>query len=81
MRFTEDKKAKGFYKGRNKGFNFTISHARNYRAFYVVARSLKKDIILNTLWINLKFETFLKAEEFCENFDWKKYDCIGNDAN
>ena len=86
MRFTEDKNARGFYNGKKGGFEFTISSTGktfndDALAFYVVANSQKKDIRLNTLWIKLTFETFQKAEEFCENFDWKKYDCIGDDTN
>ena len=81
MRFT-DKKGNGFYKGKKGGFEFTISTFNDVPlALYVVASSQKKDIRLNTLWIKLTFETLEKAKEFCENFDWKKYDCIGEDAN
>ncbi len=79
MRFTEDREARGFYKGKKRGFEFTISSSGN--AYYVVAICQEKDIRLNTLWIKLTFETFEKAEEFCENFDCKKYDCIGDDVN
>jgi hypothetical protein len=78
MKFTEDKKARGFYKRKKRGFEFTISPSGN--AYYVVAVGQKKDIRLNTLWINLTFETLEQAEEFCENFDWKQYDCIGDDV-
>ena len=79
MRFTYKK---GIYKGKKGGFEFTISIFNDYPlSFYVMADSQKKDIRLNTLWIKLTFETLEKAKEFCENFDWKKYDCIGEDAN
>lgn len=79
MRWTE-KNNDGFYKGKNKGFNFTISHARDYNAFYVVASHQKKDIRLNTLWIKKTFATFDLAEEFCKTFDYKKYKCLGDDV-
>jgi hypothetical protein len=79
MRWTE-KNGDGFYKGKNKGFNFTISRARDYNAFYVVASHQKKDIRLNTLWIKKTFATFDLAEEFCKTFDYKKYKCLGDDV-
>jgi hypothetical protein len=79
MRFTENKNTRGFYKAKKRGFEFTISSSGN--AYYVVAVGQKKDIRLNTLWIKLTFETFEKAEEFCEKFDWKQHPCIGDDVN
>lgn len=79
MKFREDKNARGFYNAKKGGFLFTISSSKN--GFYVVAIGQKKDIRLNTLWIGEEFNTFEYAEIFCENFDWKKYDCIGDDVN
>ncbi len=78
MRLT-DKNNDGFYKGKGKGFVFTVSCSRNNSRWYVVASHSKKDIALNTLWINKTFTTFELAESFCESFDYKKYQCIGND--
>ena len=79
MRWKEENKS-GFYRGKNKGFNFTISFAENYVAYYVVASHQKKDIGLNTLWINKTFISFDLAEQFCETFDYKKYKCLGKDV-
>ena len=79
MRFTENKNARGFYTAKKHGFEFTISSHGNF--YYVVAIGQKKDIRLNTLWIKKIFETFNDAKEFCENFDWTIYPCIGDDVN
>lgn len=79
MKFKEDKNARGFFKTKKNDFEFTISASYGTK-FYVVARGIKKDIRLNTLWLKLEFEDFDKAVEFCENFDWTKYECLGNDA-
>ena len=75
----EEKNNSGFYKGKNKEFNFTISFSENYGGLYVVASHQKKDIRLNTLWINKTFRSFDLAEQFCETFDYKKYKCLGKD--
>ena len=79
MKFKEDKNARGFYKAKKGGFQFTISSSKN--GFYVVAIGQKKDIRLNTLWLGLEFTSFENAENFCTNFDWKQYACIGDDVN
>ena len=79
MRFKENRRARGFYKAKNRGFEFTISSSGN--RYYVVVIGVEKDIRLNTLWIKLTFETFEQAEEFCENFDWKNYPCVGDDVD
>ncbi len=79
MKFRENNNSRGFYTGRKRGFEFTISSSGN--DYYVLAIGQKKDITLNTLWINLTFQTFEKAVEFCENFEWKNYACIGDDVN
>ena len=76
----KDKNNDGFYEVENKGFYFTISHARDYDAFYVVVSHQKKDIRLNTLWENKTFKTFELAEEFCETFDYRKHRCIGDNT-
>jgi len=78
MRWTENKNARGFYDGKKGGFEFTITC--NGGRHYVVASHLKKDIRLNTLWIDTDFDTFEDAEIFCENFKWKQYVCIGDDV-
>ena len=75
-----DKNNDGFYKAKGKGFNFTLSYSINHKAFYVVATHNKKDIRLNTLWINKTFKTFELGVKFCETFDYKKYKCIGGDV-
>lgn len=84
MRFI-DKNNSGFYKSKKGGFEFTISFARYYQAWYVVASHLKKDIRLNTLWLykNKTFKTYEDAVSFCEDFDHTKY-CkysLGDDSN
>jgi hypothetical protein len=79
MRWTKKHNSKFYnYKGRNKGFNFTI-HAREYSGYYVTVSHCKKDIRLNTLWAKQTFETFEDAEEFCKTFDHKKHRCLGSD--
>ena len=78
MKF-KDKNNSGFYKGKGKGFDFTISHSINYKAFYVVASHIKNDIRLNTLWLGKTFPTFDLAMVFCETFNYKKHKCLGRD--
>jgi len=79
MKFRENKNVRGFYEGKKGDFEFTISTSKN--GWYIVASHLKKDIRFNTLWINKEFDTKEIAQEFCETFDYKKYDCIGDDVN
>ena len=78
MKWKEDKNARGFYNSRSGGFEFTITN--NGGRYYIVASHSKKDIRLNTLWINKDFTTFEDAEIFCENFNYNEYACIGNDV-
>ena len=75
-----DKENTGFYKGKGKGFSFTISYSTSHSAFYVVASHIKKDIRYNTLWGYVGFETFDNAVIFCEEFDYKKHKCLGVDC-
>jgi len=79
MRF-KDKNNDGFFKGLGGGFEFTISYARDYGRYYVVASHRKKDIRLNTLWIGVVFPDFDNAVSFCENFKYKDYKCVGGDV-
>ena len=84
MKFS-DKKNSGFFKGKKGGFEFTIALEINYQEYYVVVFHLKKDIRLNTLWLdkNKTFKTFEDAVSFCEDFDHTKY-CkysLGDDSN
>lgn len=73
-----EKNNDGFFRGKNKGFEFTITYSNNYNAFYVVVVHLKKDIRFNSLWSDITFETFDAAKTFCETFDYKKHKCVGN---
>lgn len=74
-----DKNNDGFFRGKNKDFQFTIANSNNHNTFYVVAVHLKKDIRFNSLWNNITFETFDEAKIFCETFDYKKHKCMGDD--
>jgi len=78
MRF-RDKNNDGFFIGKNKGFEFTITHSINQNAFYIVAVHIKKDIRFNSLWSDTTFKTFDEAKTFCETFDFKKHKFIGDD--
>ena len=73
-------KGNGFFQGRTKGFKFTISIDQNKKDWYVTAVHQKKDIRLNTLWINEMFSTKELAKIFCEKFNYKQYNCIGDDV-
>lgn len=74
-----DRNQSGFYKSKIKGYECTISFARDYNGFYVVISHLKKDIRFNSLWQGMTFKTFDLAEEFCLNFDYKNNRCFGKD--
>lgn len=68
-----------FYVGRKNNFEFTYS-TYGYK-WYCVVEHTKKDIRFNTLWQNITFDTREDVEKWCETFDYKKYDCIGDDVN
>jgi len=63
--------------GTKLGFKFSYTFINEW---YVVVSHLKKDIRLNTLWIGLKFKDESAVIDWCENFDYKQYKCLGKDC-
>ncbi|HFJ9376702.1 TPA: hypothetical protein ACGW65_000954 [Bacillus paranthracis] len=63
----------GFYKGRYKNFEVSITEGgdawkRIHQYFYVSFNSGKYDKRYNSLWDNEKFETIAEAKEYAMNW-------------
>jgi hypothetical protein len=63
--------------GQKGGFKFSYAFIDEW---FVVVSHLKKDIRLNTLWIGLKFKEETDVIDWCENFDYKNFKCLGSDS-
>jgi hypothetical protein len=68
------------YTGRSKGFIFEYTTTGN-GDYYCVVNHSKKDIRFNSLWEEIVFPTEKEAQEWCENWDYKKHKCLGNDID
>lgn len=59
-------------------FIFNLQDRDKEYWFVVVSHNIK-DIRFNSLWENIKFKTFEIAKEWCEIFDYTKFNCLGDD--
>ena len=48
--------------------------------FSVFISHVRKDIIYNSLWDNLRFISLKQAKNFCVAFDHKEHKCVGEHA-
>lgn len=72
-----------YYTGRKKSFYFKISEHSNKLydgKFYVVVIHQTLDIRYNSLWEKIVLNTLEEAIEFCENFVYTNYACVGKDV-
>ena len=60
--------------------SFIFNYSQNSSKWYVVVNHTKLDIWFNTLWQNIEFDTEEETQTWCENFDYQKYKCIGDDV-
>jgi hypothetical protein len=63
--------------GKKGEFKFSYCFIEEW---FVVVTHLKKDIRLNTLWIGLKFKGEEEIIDWCENFNYKNFKCLGADS-
>lgn len=63
---------------KNKDFKFACA---NINGWFISVGHNKKDIRFNTLWENIKFKDLEECKQWCENFDYKKHNCLGIDTN
>ena len=80
MKFTEKKEVyrNPHFIGRKN--NFIFNYSLNNLSWMVVVKHSKKDIRFNSLWEEIAFSDEKEVIEWCENFDYTKYKCIGDDV-
>jgi len=80
MKFKKKKERLGrkYYVG-EKG-NFKFYYSRNYNGWYAVVNHIEKDIRYNSLWENIQFSSEFQVQQWCEDFDYKKHECLGKDV-
>lgn len=68
-RFCEKRKI-----GVKDGFLFSYCFIEEW---WVVVSHNKKDIRFNTLWESIEFKNESEVVEWCNNFDYTKFNCLG----
>lgn len=53
------------FKGQLKGVKYEITEQLDH-SYYVLAHDIKKDLVFNSLWLGLKFDTVELAQAWCE---------------
>ncbi len=69
-----------FWTATKNGFKFEIKNTYNSNKYYVVAKHKTKDIVFNSLWQEIEFDTLQKAFNWCNDFDYTKFKCNGVDS-
>lgn len=57
---------KKMFKGKEKDVEYKIIERSSGSGYYVIARHIKKDLRLNSLWLDVKFKTVEDAQKWCE---------------
>jgi hypothetical protein len=63
--------------GQKGGFRFTYAFIDGW---YVTVNHIVKYIKYNSLWMNIYFKDESEVINWCENFYYKNFKCLGTDA-